>query len=144
MLTPALDNICFMDMRAEEKLKPQEASQFKFVVFGGILGDHPPQDRAKEFRDRFSHIRQLGTVQMTTDTAVLVSHEILAQKRPFESLSFLDEPTIPMDDSVSHFLDKSLSHAQLSELPSEASFDFKKHVETQMAPLASEFRQFLQ
>ena len=61
-LTPALDNICFMDMRAEEKLKPTEAQKFKFVVFGGILGDHPPQDRAKDFRERFTHIRQLGTV----------------------------------------------------------------------------------
>jgi ribosome biogenesis SPOUT family RNA methylase Rps3 len=25
----------------------------KFVVFGGILGDHPPQDRAMEFRSQF-------------------------------------------------------------------------------------------
>ena len=68
---------CFMDMRAPQILQPSEREQFRFVVFGGILGDHPPQDRAKEFRETFSHIRQLGNVQMTTDTAVLVSHEIL-------------------------------------------------------------------
>ena len=52
-----LSNICFMDMRAENVLAPVEREQFRFVVFGGILGDHPPQDRAKEFRETFSHIR---------------------------------------------------------------------------------------
>lgn len=60
MIDPNLENICFMDMRAEKKLKSEDAKQFKFVVFGGILGDHPPQDRAKEFRETFKHIRQLG------------------------------------------------------------------------------------
>ena len=57
-----LSNICFMDMRAANVLEPAERDQFKFVVFGGILGDHPPQDRAKDFRESFSFIRQLGTV----------------------------------------------------------------------------------
>jgi ribosome biogenesis SPOUT family RNA methylase Rps3 len=61
-IEPSLDNICFMDMRAEKTLKTGDVKQFKFVVFGGILGDHPPQDRAMEFRSRFSHIRQLGKV----------------------------------------------------------------------------------
>jgi len=51
-----------MDMRAETKLAPKDNKQFKFVVFGGILGDHPPQDRAQEFRESFNHIRQLGKV----------------------------------------------------------------------------------
>ena len=80
------------------------------MVFGGILGDHPPQDRAKEFRETFNHIRQLGTVQMTTDTAVLVSHQILGQQKAIETLRFVDEPSIPMEASVVHFLDKSLPH----------------------------------
>lgn len=40
------DNICFMDMRAEQVLEPKDVGQFEFLVFGGILGDHPPQDRA--------------------------------------------------------------------------------------------------
>ena len=60
-------------------MKPTERETFRFVVFGGILGDHPPQDRAKDFRERFQHIRQLGTVQMTTDTALLTSHMILGE-----------------------------------------------------------------
>ena len=35
-------NICFMDMRGEQELKPSDASLFEFLIFGGILGDHPP------------------------------------------------------------------------------------------------------
>lgn len=61
-------------------------------MFGGILGDHPPQDRAMEFRSRFKHIRQLGTIQMTTDTALLVSHEILEGGTQIEKLAFIDDP----------------------------------------------------
>lgn len=45
------NKICFMDMRAEAELSPKDAETIKFVVFGGILGDHPPQDRAKDFRE---------------------------------------------------------------------------------------------
>jgi len=56
-IQPSLDNICFMDMRAEKVLDPEDAQQLQFVVFGGILGDHPPQDRAMDFRARFKHIR---------------------------------------------------------------------------------------
>ena len=37
-----LSNICFMDMRADDVLAPEERDIFRFVVFGGILGDHPP------------------------------------------------------------------------------------------------------
>ena len=103
-----------MDMRAEQTLQPTDVQQFKFVVFGGILGDHPPQDRAKEFRERFTHVRKLGDVQMTTDTAVLVSHEILNQKRAYSALKFTDDPTVPMEDTVMHFLDNALPLTMLS------------------------------
>lgn len=79
-------------MRSDTVLAPADSKQFEFVVFGGILGDHPPQDRAKEFRESFKQVRQLGKVQMTTDTALLVSREILEDQKPFESLKFSDEP----------------------------------------------------
>lgn len=77
----------------------------KLVVFGGILGDHPPKDRAKEFRSNFKQIRHLGKVQMTTDTAVLVSSEILELKRPFSSLKFIDNPEVPIDTNIMQTLD---------------------------------------
>ena len=126
-ITGDLSNICFMDMRATQVLQPSERDQFRFVVFGGILGDHPPQDRAKEFRETFSHIRQLGDVQMTTDTAVLVSHAILGQQKAFGTLPFVDEPTIPMDDNIHHFLDISMPLSKLTEIPDEIT-DFKAQI----------------
>jgi len=95
-----------MDMRSTTVLSPADAKQFEFVVFGGILGDHPPQDRAKEFRESFKQIRQLGDVQMTTDTAVLVSKEILEDQKPIGSLKFSDDPQIPMDNTLVRFLDE--------------------------------------
>jgi len=41
-------NVCFMDMRAEKALSKEDP--FKFVMLGGILGDHPPKDRAHDLR----------------------------------------------------------------------------------------------
>lgn len=38
--------------------------------------------------------RNLGTVQMTTDTAVKVTKEIVVSKREFDSLEFVDRPEI--------------------------------------------------
>ena len=85
-MKPNQDNICFMDMRGPQILNPKDAETFDFLIFGGILGDHPPQDRAKDMREQFSNVRQLGTIQMTTDTALLVSREIMEEGRSFETL----------------------------------------------------------
>lgn len=35
--------VCMLDMRAEKELSPGE--QWSTLIFGGILGDHPPRDR---------------------------------------------------------------------------------------------------
>ena len=43
-----------MDMRAENKLTPQDSKIFKAYIFGGILGDDPPQDRASHLRCNFN------------------------------------------------------------------------------------------
>lgn len=114
-IDPDLENICFMDMRAEKTLKAEDAKQFKFLVFGGILGDHPPQDRAQEFREIFKHIRQLGPTQMTTDTALLVSHEILEGRIELENLTFVEDPQVPMSDSVVRYLDVLMPISTISE-----------------------------
>lgn len=42
---------------------------------------------------------------MTTDTALLVSHEILEGQINFDNLKFIDDPQIPMNDSVIRYLD---------------------------------------
>lgn len=84
------------------------------MIFGGILGDHPPQDRGKELRENFANVRQLGIVQMTTDTALMVSREILEEQRPIASLSFVTDPQIPCDDEVRRYLDTALPLATLT------------------------------
>lgn len=56
-----LDQICFMDMRAKKELKSEEKNTFRAFIFGGILGDDPPQDRAAHLRNLFdSNVRKLG------------------------------------------------------------------------------------
>jgi ribosome biogenesis SPOUT family RNA methylase Rps3 len=50
-------NVCFMDMRAEKVLAPEDLQKFEFLIFGGILGDHPPQDKPKELRANFKNLR---------------------------------------------------------------------------------------
>ena len=111
-----------MDQLAEHTLKPHDSKQFKFVVFGGILGDHPPLDRAKEFRETFKHVRQLGTTQMSTDTALLVSHEILEGGTDLENLTFVEDPQVPMSDSVVRYLDVLMPISTIAE----TGFDLAK------------------
>ena len=64
------------------------------------MGDHPPRDRTKELRDTVGIKRNLDTVQMSTDTAVLVTEIILNENRKFEEIPFLDNPELqnPNDD----------------------------------------------
>ena len=111
-----------MDMRAEHTLgysnaetQENDRAQIKFIVFGGILGDHPPQDRAKEFREQnFKKIRNLSTVQMTTDTALLVSYEIMQQNKQYQDLKFVDNPEVPLEQEVVPFLDSVLDIEKLA------------------------------
>lgn len=49
-----------MDMRATDELKPEDT--FQYIVFGGVVGDDPPQDRAADLRQSFKHVRNLGPI----------------------------------------------------------------------------------
>ena len=93
-------------MRAEDTLGTgNDRETISIIVFGGILGDHPPQDRAKNFREEnFKVIRNLGKTQMTTDTALLVSYEIMEHSKPFADMKFVDDPEVPLDSMP--FLDQ--------------------------------------
>ena len=44
---------------------------------------------------------------MTTDTALLVSYEIMEHSKKFDSMQFVDDPEVPLDSS--RFLDKEYS-----------------------------------
>merc|ERR1712061_981919 len=81
--------------------EPDEVSKFDALVFGGILGNvienddgsYGSDDRTSEIRKfGFVHRRHLGPMQMTTDTAVLVTQRVLESACPLAEIPFLDNP----------------------------------------------------
>jgi ribosome biogenesis SPOUT family RNA methylase Rps3 len=84
--------VCMLDMRGQQELSPGE--DWNYIVFGGVLGDHPPRDRPAPLRQHFVEIRHLGAMQLATDTAVLVSRLILCNRLPIKSIPMVEAPTI--------------------------------------------------
>lgn len=91
--------VCLLDMRAETPLTPADASLFDVVIFGGILGDHPPRDRTSALRKQGYSLRNLGSLQMSTDTAMLVTSLILEKGMRLEEIPYVDEPEIQGKES---------------------------------------------
>ena len=58
---------------------------------------------------------------MTTDTAVMVSSEILELQRPLSSMKFVEEPSVQIDD-VRCFLDL---HFSIDTLAKDKHINFK-------------------
>ncbi|KAJ3106391.1 hypothetical protein HDU97_006376 [Phlyctochytrium planicorne] len=91
-----MEKVLLLDPAATTPLTPEDGKgSYEYFLFGGILGDDPPRDRTKELRKLGFATRHLGPVQMTTDTAVLVSHRILSGT-PMEDLKFIDRPTVQL------------------------------------------------
>ncbi len=59
---------------------------------------------------------------MTTDTALLVSHEIMEGKVELENLTFVEDPQVPMSDGVVRYLDVLMPISTISE----SGFDMAK------------------
>jgi hypothetical protein len=59
---------------------------------------------------------------MTTDTAVLVSHEILEGKHLFSDLTFVTDPEVPNGEDVKNFVDVNCDLGKLASevYPKEA------------------------
>lgn len=76
-----------LDMRGEKELSTTDS--WDYIVFGGVLGDHPPRDRPAPLRKHFVEIRHLGSMQLATDTAVLVSKLILCNGLPLNSIPMI-------------------------------------------------------
>ncbi len=99
-------NICVLDANAKKQLSADDKNHFDGFVFGGILGDDPPQKRTehllKTLRTKNINFqtRNLGVVQMSTDTAVHVAKQIL-DGIPFETLQFSDGIEIELSESES-------------------------------------------
>ncbi|KAG9123982.1 hypothetical protein FRC07_013307 [Ceratobasidium sp. 392] len=89
-----LHRVCLLDPKAGEALSPEDGDTFQWFLFGGILGDDPPRDRTSELRVLGFPTRHLGSIQMTTDTALGVTKRVVVDKCQLESLPYVDHPTI--------------------------------------------------
>ncbi len=94
-----LRQVCILDPAASETLEPKDKQQFDYFVFGGVLGDWPPQHRTKkELSSKINaEQRNLGKKQMSTNTAVYVAKKIIDGKK-FSEFEFIDELVIPIRD----------------------------------------------
>ncbi len=87
-------NACLLDPKAKKTLNSKE--KFNYFIFGGILGDFPEQGRTEKYltsKLKNVDVRNLGNKQMSTDTAVLVTHMITKGKE-FNQIDFIDNPSI--------------------------------------------------
>ncbi len=96
-----LSKPCLLDPMAAKTLAPEDAKQFSDFIFGGILGNFPPQKRTQDIAKLLPGIsaRNLGKAQMSTDTAVLVTKRI-CDGIPFEKLIFQDNYILTMGKNL--------------------------------------------
>lgn len=94
-----LDKICVLDPEAKKTLAPEDAKEFMYLVFGGILGNYPPEKRTKKELTRTiqCETRNLGKQQMSTNTAVYVAKKII-EGRKLSEFQFIEELTIPIEE----------------------------------------------
>jgi len=93
-----IENTCILDPEANELLNPQDAKNYDYFIFGGILGDYPPKKRTEnELTKYFPQFekRNLGKEQMATDNAIYVTHAI-ANGKKFEELKFQNTISIKL------------------------------------------------
>lgn len=91
---------CVLDPEASETLNPEDAREFEFFIFGGILGDYPPKKRTKKELTKFipeAQIRNIGKKQMSTDNAVFTVKQIVDGK-DFEKLEFIDKISVKINN----------------------------------------------
>ena len=91
-----LKRLCILDPAAEKTLSPDDADNFDYLVFGGILGNYPPEARTKELVADGADRRNLGKDQFSTDNAVIVAKKIMDGKK-LADLEFMSDFTIPID-----------------------------------------------
>ncbi|KAK9368727.1 SAM-dependent RNA methyltransferase, partial [Lipomyces kononenkoae] len=86
--------MCLLDPSVTKDLAPEDAEEFDYFVFGGILGDHPPRDRTGELRKYGFEGRRLGPKQMTTDTAIRVTKIVVEDQVPLDKIEYVDFPEL--------------------------------------------------
>jgi ribosome biogenesis SPOUT family RNA methylase Rps3 len=93
--------ICVLDPEASKTLNPNECDNFRYFIFGGILGDYPPKKRTKKELTRFfpnSSVRNIGKEQMSTDNAVYTVQQIIKKGKKLNELKFVDGITIEINE----------------------------------------------
>jgi len=124
---------CLLDPSAEKILCPEDADKFDYLIFGGILGDNPPQKRTEKLLSpRLQGIakRNLGDMQMSTDNAVKCSKKIVEDKVPFDQIDFVDNYELKITEKESVILpyrylfedNKPFMHKKLLEYLKEHPF----------------------
>lgn len=105
-----------MDSESPDLLQPCDSIDFDFFLLGGILGNgmhlkyqfstnHPTLivdefdfDRTALLRSRGFPTRNLGNMQMSTDTAAVTTKKIVTDGMSFGDITFIDRPEIAVDD----------------------------------------------
>ena len=101
-----LSTVSLLDLRAKKALCHDDRKILNVLIFGGILGDHPPRDRTRPLRDFLGdNMRHLGRMQMSTDTAVFTSQIILSDGIELEAIPFVDAPEVVSPDDPDHAID---------------------------------------
>ena len=93
------ERVCLLDSEAPQVLSPEDAQTFDYFLLGGILGnvDDFDFDRTSVLREQGYARRSLGNMQMTTDTAAMVTSLIVHQGKQFDELDFVDRPEFPVN-----------------------------------------------
>ena len=80
--------ICVLDMDAKQELRTEDRRKFDYFVFGGILGDNPPQKRTQKLIQKLGkpETRNLGKKQISTDGAILAAKMILEDGKKLEQI----------------------------------------------------------
>ncbi|HIH39116.1 TPA: hypothetical protein HA219_00100 [Candidatus Woesearchaeota archaeon] len=90
-------NCCLLEMNTDKELVNSDKNKFDYFIFGGILGDNPPKGRTKILHKLKCEMRNLGSEQLSTDTAVLVTKMILDGKKLSE-IEFKDTIELELKD----------------------------------------------
>jgi len=101
-----LEECCVLDPTARKTLISADRKNFRYFIFGGILGDYPPKNRTREELSKFlprAEKRNIGKKQLSTDNAVYIVNEILKGKK-LSSMKFQDETEIKINEVESVIL----------------------------------------
>ncbi len=75
-----LRKACVLEPLAPRTLEPEEAKEFDYFIFGGILGDEKLNGRTEKELTQFlkkAEKRNIGKEQFSTDNAVYVTNQIV-------------------------------------------------------------------